>query len=302
MKAMMNLRCPTCGKVLLVQRDDEQRVLRTRILIFNNGSCLSKCPFCKSEVAVPIKLADEMDELKAATRQGQSISLGQLLCDLERPIVPLSACVQKMLGNGGNKVKSSEVEKLNECMEQVRRLGDLMERYIGKCKSSKAGGNGGRRPPSRAGLKDKKMAAFGGKSVLVIDSDQRVRQFLRLSLGLAGADVTCAESHEQGIELVRKRRFDAVLVEIVLPAMTGLVSLLEETEKDDTHCETVVYVMTKEAVKRHVDACLSLGASGVIDKSASLEDVATLLQKSLRGEIADAPLRTCGAAADEKGT
>jgi CheY-like chemotaxis protein len=315
MKRILNLRCPTCGKVLLVRRDDEQRVLRTRILIFNNGSCFSKCPFCKSEVAVPIKLADALDDLEikeaagaeqpraslTPIRQRQTISLGQLLCDLEKPVAPLAAYVQKMLSNGGKKAKSSEVEKLNECMMQVRRLGDLMERYLGKCKSSEAGDNGGRRPPRRAGLKDKKMAALSGKSVLVIDSDQRVRQFFRLSLGLAGADVTCAESHEQGIELVRTRRFDAVFVEIVLPAMTGLVRLLEETEKDNTHRDTVVYVVTKEAVKQHIDTCMRLGASGVIDKSVSLEDVATLLQKSLQGEVANAPLKTCGAVADEKG-
>jgi len=314
MQGTVNLRCPTCGKVLLVRRDGEQRVLRTRILIFNNGNCLSKCPACKSEVAVPVKLEDGPDEFgrrkaaraeqprpsDSAVCQTREVSLEQLLRDLEKPLAPLAAYVQRMLGNGRNRSKPSEVDKLNECMLQVRRLGDLMERYLGKCRSKAAGGNGSRRDQGRAGRKGKGMTALGGKSVLVIDSDRRVGQFFRLSLGLAGADVTCAASHERGIELLRTRRFDAVFVEIVLPEMTGLVKLLEEIEKDGAGRGTVVYVMTKEAVKRHTDICMRLGASGVIDKSVSLEDAATLLQKALQGEVASAPLRTCGTP-DEKG-
>ena len=164
MQGIVNLRCPTCGKVLLVRRDGEQRVLRTRILIFDNGSCLSKCPFCKSEVAVPIKLNDAPDEFerKEATRaeqrpqhsdsavcQAQGISLEQLLRDLEEPVAPLAAYVQTMLSNGGRRSKPSEVEKLSECMLQVRRLGDLMERYLGKCRSTEGDGNGSRLAPQR---------------------------------------------------------------------------------------------------------------------------------------------------------
>ena len=106
----MDLRCPMCGKVLLFGRDGRQRVLRTRILIFNNGICLSKCPFCKSEVPVPLKLMDKLDGLErketyraqrpqasgSPGRQGQGISLGQLLGNLEKPVVPLAAYVETM--------------------------------------------------------------------------------------------------------------------------------------------------------------------------------------------------------------
>jgi len=302
-KTTINLRCPTCGKGLLIRRDDEQRVLRTRILIFNNGSCFAKCPFCKTEVAVPIKLADALDELQkqevAQERQGQEMSLGQLLRDLKQPVGPLAAYVQTMLNNGGGESSPTEVEEFNECMAQVRRLGKLMERYLGNSRSDTADDNGGRRPRRRSEHKDKRIASLGGKSVLVIDSDERVREFFRLSLGMAGADVTCAGACEEGLELVRTRRFDAVFVEIVMPALTGLVRLLEEI--GNKRRGTVIYVMTKEALERHVDMCMRLGASGVIDKSVSLEDVAALLQKALKGEVADAPLETCETA-DEKGT
>ena len=227
----INLRCPTCGKGLLIRRDHEQRVLRTRILIFDNGSCFSKCPFCKSEVAVPIRLADALDELQkqevAQERQGQGMSLGQLLRDLKQPVAPLAAYVQTMLNNGGGESSPTEIEELNECIAQVRRLGDLMERYLGNSGSDTADDNGWRRYRRRSEHKNNRMAALGGKSVLVIDSDERVREFFRLSLGMAGADVTCAGACEEGLERARTRRFDAVFVEIVMPALTGLVRLLE---------------------------------------------------------------------------
>jgi CheY-like chemotaxis protein len=298
----MSLRCPTCGKGLLIRRDDEQRVLRTRILIFNNGSCFSKCPFCKSKVAVPIRLADAPDELQkqeaAQERQGQGISLGQLLHDLKQPVAPLAAYVQTMLNNGGGESSPTEIKELNECMVHVRRLGNLIERYLGNSRFDTADDNGGRQPRRRSKHKDKSMTALGGKSVLVIDGDERVREFFRLSLGMAGADVTCAGACEEGLELARTRGFDAVLVEIVMPALTGLVRLLEAI--GNKRCGTVIYVMTKEALERHVDMCMRLGANGVIDKSVSLEDVAILLQKALKGEVAYAPLET-RETAEEKG-
>lgn len=317
MKRRANLRCPTCGKVLLVWRDDEQRVLRTRILIFDNGTCLAKCPFCKSEVAVPIKLMDGLVEtaekedpqrqqpqaLLAPVNRGRATSLGRLVRDLEKPVTPLLAYVQTRLNNGGKKASVPESEKLNECMAQVRELGDLIERYLNGSKSSAAGGDGSRKSRRPAGRKDDKTANLSGKSVLVIDKDERVRQFFQLSLGLAGADVTCAGSDDIGIDLVRTHRFDAVFVEIALPRMTGLVRLLEEIGKGGTGgCTAVVYAMTKEAVSRHIDMCRRLGASGVIDKSRSLEDVAVQLQKALqRGRQNGALLEACQTVDERRG-
>ena len=91
---------------------------------------------------------------------------------------------------------------------------------------------------------------------------------------------------------MRTRRFDVIFVDIVPPRMTALIRTLEEVAKHDTGCSTVVYVTANGVVKRHVDMCVRLGASGVIDKSAPLEHVGALLREALQRSVANAPLET----------
>ena len=223
-----SLRCPTCGKPLLVMRGADKHVLRTRIVIFDNGTSFAKCPSCKSEVAVPIKLIDEFADGRLTEQEG-SIA---------------------------NPTPGPSV--------QVRKRAEDRSRES--------------RP--RAARKREKVSGLDGKSVLVIDRDKAVREFFRLSLGRVGVDVIFAGSVEKGINLVHSRRFDAAFIEMMLPTMTGF-SVLEKIKRE-MDLDTVVYMMAREPEKQHIDMSSQLGASGVIDKSESLKDVALLLRRALQ--------------------
>jgi len=306
----MNLRCPTCGKALLVWRSDAHRILKTRILIFENGRCLSKCPFCKSEVVVPIKLLDGhatnlsaetteaetcIQDSRASADTGSVETIEQLIRDLEKTLVPLTVYVRSLVSNGTNGATRAQIDQVRECVTRIRQVGELVERTVNKVRwtTSRDGAGSAQSRNRTARREQRNVSGLGGTSVLVVDDDHGVREFFRLSLGMAGADVMLAESAERGIDLVSSQQFDAAFIEILLPEMTGL-RVLEEIRKHDRDSdrETVVYMMSRDPNEIYAAVSAQLGAVGVINKTVSLKDVAMLLQKTLRLPLVDAAVQT----------
>ena len=298
MNDTMNLRCPTCRKPLLIWRGQDKRILRTRIVIFDNGTCFSKCPFCKSEVVVPIKLLDELADGPVEKRKGTAKTVGgssgprtcgtpsfeQLVRDLEGLLTPVAAHVETTVGKRRDRTTGAQLEKIRGCLSRIRQVTDLVERQLNNHEANSVTAEvSSRRPQSRMARKTKKGSSPEARSVLVIDGDTGVKEFFRLSLGLTGAKVEFTDSGEEGIKLVRSQQFDAAFIEIMLPTMTGF-KVLEEIKKHDARSDTVVYMMTKSPKQRHIDVSARLGARGVIDKAVSLKDVTVLLQEALQGK------------------
>ncbi|NOK04250.1 MULTISPECIES: sigma-54 dependent transcriptional regulator [Myxococcus] len=59
-------------------------------------------------------------------------------------------------------------------------------------------------------------------AVLVVDDEEAVRTFLSELLGSAGYQVRCAASGTQALEMLSGGSFDAVLLDVVMPEMSGL--------------------------------------------------------------------------------
>ena len=79
-------------------------------------------------------------------------------------------------------------------------------------------------------------AAHAAPRVLVIDDDRTIRQILRIGLGRAGFDVTCANSGEEGLAAYAKKRPDAVLLDVMMPGIDGfeVCTRLRETPEGET--------------------------------------------------------------------
>src|SRR6516165_904666 len=65
------------------------------------------------------------------------------------------------------------------------------------------------------------MSAEHG-SLLVVDDDETNRDVLSHRLQRKGFCVTVAENGAQALDLVRARRFDLVLLDIMMPGLNGL--------------------------------------------------------------------------------
>jgi len=53
-------RCPTCRHRLFQLSEDGTIKFRTNILLFKGESAIAKCPSCKSEVALDLRLGDAL--------------------------------------------------------------------------------------------------------------------------------------------------------------------------------------------------------------------------------------------------
>jgi two-component system KDP operon response regulator KdpE len=64
-------------------------------------------------------------------------------------------------------------------------------------------------------------------SILVVDDESAIRQTLRVTLGTVGFDVAEASTGEQALALIRGGHYDAVLLDMNMPGMGGMIACRE---------------------------------------------------------------------------
>lgn len=94
---------------------------------------------------------------------------------------------------------------------------------------------------------DNLFLAFTGCKVLVIDDDPNVCEMINDMLNKKGFDVTVAQSGKHGLEILRKNVYDAVLLDLIMPEMSGF-DVLEEMQGDSSLSEIPVVVITSKDI------------------------------------------------------
>ena len=61
-----------------------------------------------------------------------------------------------------------------------------------------------------------------GKKVLVVDDEKLIVKGLRFSLEQDDMEVECAYDGEEALEMARNKKYDIILLDIMLPKLTGL--------------------------------------------------------------------------------
>ena len=59
------------------------------------------------------------------------------------------------------------------------------------------------------------------KKVLVVDDEKLIVKGIRFSLEQDGMEVDCAYDGEEALEMVREKEYDIVLLDVMLPRLTG---------------------------------------------------------------------------------
>jgi DNA-binding response OmpR family regulator len=102
--------------------------------------------------------------------------------------------------------------------------------------------------------------------VLIIDDDEDIRSIASLSLSrMGGMDVIEAGSGAEGVRKARKEAPDAILLDMMMPAMDGLETLAALLAHSAT-ARTPVIFLTAKAVGSDVERLTALGAAGVLIK------------------------------------
>lgn len=107
------------------------------------------------------------------------------------------------------------------------------------------------------------------KKVLIIEDDKNVRRFLQLELEHEGYKVVTSEDGEVGVNQFRKDRFDIILLDLMMPKLSGeeVCKIIRESS------EIPIIVLTaKDQILNKVEL-LDMGADDYLTKPFEIEEL-----------------------------
>ena len=125
-----------------------------------------------------------------------------------------------------------------------------------------------------------KMAVIecSAPAILVIDDEERVRQGCRKVLARDGYEVTIAASGEVGLKLIERQHFDIILLDLMMPSLSGFDVL---AHVKTLHPDTVIIVISGYATVENSIEAMKRGAFDFIPKPFSPEQLRVLIKKAI---------------------
>ncbi len=114
--------------------------------------------------------------------------------------------------------------------------------------------------------------------ILVVDDEMRIREGCRDVLTQEGFEVASADSGKKGLDMIAREHFDIVLLDLMMPEISGLEVL---PEVKSSHPDTVVIVITGYATIEHSIEAMKLGAFDFIPKPFSPEQLKVVVSKAI---------------------
>lgn len=113
--------------------------------------------------------------------------------------------------------------------------------------------------------------------LLIVDDDDELRDEMVRFFSRCGHRVSDAHDGEQALEMVQLRSFDVVVLDMMMPGMSGL-ELLAKIKQAEHDCE-VVMLSGQGTIETAVEA-MKLGAREFITKPVSLKELDRVVRKA----------------------
>ena len=108
-------------------------------------------------------------------------------------------------------------------------------------------------------------------NVLFIEDDRMNRRVVKDMLDVAGANMTEAESAEQGLELINEHDFDMLLVDLRMPGMDGITAIQHIRARPDAKATVPIIVVTADTAVDLRERCMAAGADEVLFKPVAMD-------------------------------
>src|SRR5215471_8327977 len=125
-----------------------------------------------------------------------------------------------------------------------------------------------------------------GKRVLLVEDDRFLRRACEASLRQRGLAVTTAADGEEGLRLARSEQPDLILLDMLMPKLSGL-EVLRALRGDAATRGVKVLILSNSSREQDIAEVSSLGISGYFVKSnLSLQELGELVGRLLAGPSA----------------
>jgi CheY-like chemotaxis protein len=113
--------------------------------------------------------------------------------------------------------------------------------------------------------------------VLVVDDEPDVLLLCRLNLEQRGHEFLEAAEGHKGIELARERHPDVIVLDLMLPGISGY-DVLEALQRDDATSEIPILVLTAKSLRADRDRSHGMGASAFLTKPFLPEELCEMVE------------------------
>ncbi|WP_145150356.1 response regulator transcription factor [Paenibacillus xylanexedens] len=117
------------------------------------------------------------------------------------------------------------------------------------------------------------------EAVLVIEDEPKIARLLELELQYEGYQVGKAGSGTEGLEKYAEGQWDLILLDVMLPGLSGIEVLRRVRAKDAT--VPIIMLTAKDSVEDKVSG-LDLGANDYITKPFQIEELLARVRAALR--------------------
>jgi two-component system KDP operon response regulator KdpE len=117
-----------------------------------------------------------------------------------------------------------------------------------------------------------------GARIVVIDDEPQILRSLRTSLAAGGYDVQTAASGEEGLRLLEARIPDLVLLDLMLPGLSGL-GVCRSIRARST---VPIIILSARGDERDKVAALDLGADDYLTKPFGVDELLARIRATLR--------------------
>jgi len=122
---------------------------------------------------------------------------------------------------------------------------------------------------------------MSGARILVVDDEPQVLRLLRTALTARGYDVTTATSGEDALAELERRSTDVILLDLILPGMSGLDVCRRVREIS----AVPVIVLSAHGDERDKVLALDLGADDYLTKPFGMEELLARVRVALRHSV-----------------
>ncbi len=120
-------------------------------------------------------------------------------------------------------------------------------------------------------------------NVLVVEDEPDIQQLVSYNLLKAGYNVSCADSGEQALQILAVEEIDCVLLDLMLPGMSGLeICSAMKNEMKNRYASIPIIMLTARGEEEDVVTGLQCGADDYITKPFSPRVLVARLQAVVR--------------------
>ena len=128
--------------------------------------------------------------------------------------------------------------------------------------------------------------------ILVIDDEQAIRDLISEVLNIAGYEVSIATDGLDGLNKIRKQKYDLIILDVNLPKLDGFAILEKVRESAPTQ---PIIMISARTDKDDVTHGLRLGADDYVRKPFSVEELVLRIENRLKRNLKNqAEVFVCG--------